>query len=569
MPTILIVDDDSANRAALGALLSHHGYDLLEAADSAAALEQVRAARPDLVIADILMPTIDGFEFVRQVRADRAIAQTPVVFYSATYLEHAALALARECGVEHVLTKPARPREILGAVAAALDQRAPMHSAPPADTFVRDHTRLLTDTLARKVQELEAANRRLADAAERAARLQAMTAAFSEALTPEQVTAVAVDQGTALQGARCGLIALLADDQTAIEVVRTHGYPPELVADWRRIPIDAPTPFAEAARTGEAIWIETGTALVERYPQLAVSRAAIGSALVALPLIARGRTCGVLSLSFVEERSPSAEERALILALAQQCAQALERARLFEQVRVGRERLQHLSRQFVRAQEDERRRLARELHDEIGQALTAAQLNLQALLSLRDPTELPARLEDSLELIEGLLQQVRALSLDLRPSMLDDLGLAPALRWYLSRQAERAGFEAQFLAEPSEMRCASEIETACFRIAQETLTNIVRHAQAQLVSVELRQSDGELRLVIRDDGVGFDVGAARGRAARGASLGLLGMRERALLIGGQVTIESAPGQGATVSARFPLPDLPGRDALLERRTHQR
>src|SRR5262249_8826985 len=153
-----------------------------------------------------------------------------------------------------------------------------------------------------------------------------------------------------------------------------------------------------------------------------------------------------------------------------------------------------------------------------------------------------------------LLQQVRALSLDLRPSMLDDLGLAPALRWYLNRQAERAGFVVRFVAEPSEMRYPSEIETTCFRIAQESVTNIVRHAQAQLVLVKLEQSATELCLLIRDDGVGFDVGAARTRARRGASLGLLGMQERALLIGGQITIESGLGRGTEVCARFPLAD---------------
>jgi signal transduction histidine kinase len=249
-------------------------------------------------------------------------------------------------------------------------------------------------------------------------------------------------------------------------------------------------------------------------------------------------------------------------------ALAIQNARLFEQVRAGRERLQILSRQLVRAQEDERRRLAHELHDEIGQSLTAAQLNLQVLSCQSDRAEWSGRLEDSLSLIDRVLQQVRTLSLDLRPAMLDDLGLVAALRWYVHRQAERASLVAHFVAELPALRGLSELETICFRIAQEALTNVVRHARARHVSVELCQCGAELHLTICDDGIGFDVPEARSQAA-GASLGLLGMHERALLIGGQIAIESAPGRGTRVCARFPLPGPSGRAEPIERRKARR
>jgi signal transduction histidine kinase len=249
-------------------------------------------------------------------------------------------------------------------------------------------------------------------------------------------------------------------------------------------------------------------------------------------------------------------------------ALAIQNARLFEQVRAGRERLQILSRQLVRAQEDERRRLAHELHDEIGQSLTAAQLNLQVLSCQPDRAEWSGRLEDSLSLIDRVLQQVRTLSLDLRPAMLDDLGLVAALRWYVHRQAERASLVAHFVAELPALRGLSELETICFRIAQEALTNVVRHARARHVSVELRPCGGELHLTICDDGIGFDVVGARSQAA-GASLGLLGMQERALLIGGQIAIESAPGRGTTICARFPLPGPSGQAEPIERRKARR
>jgi signal transduction histidine kinase len=136
--------------------------------------------------------------------------------------------------------------------------------------------------------------------------------------------------------------------------------------------------------------------------------------------------------------------------------------------------------------------------------------------------------------------------------MLDDLGLEPALRWDTSRQATLAGLHAEFTADPLQHRLDPTIETECFRIAQEALTNVVRHAQARSVAVKLSTKDKRLCLSVRDDGVGFDVAAVREQAVRGASLGLLSMEERAALAGGGLEFISTPGQGTEVQAWFPL-----------------
>ena len=215
-------------------------------------------------------------------------------------------------------------------------------------------------------------------------------------------------------------------------------------------------------------------------------------------------------------------------------------------------KLQVLSRRLVETQETERRHLARELHDEIGQALTVAQLNLQALLQLPDASALKPRLQKSLEVVDRVLEQVHDISLNLRPSILDDLGLEPALRWLTNRQAALVGLQAAFRAGPLEQRLDPVIETECFRVAQGALTNVVRHAQAASVSVELRKEAGQLHLRVCDDGTGFDVAAVREQAVRGASLGLLSMEERAALAGGGLEFKSAPKMGTEVHAWFPL-----------------
>jgi signal transduction histidine kinase len=220
----------------------------------------------------------------------------------------------------------------------------------------------------------------------------------------------------------------------------------------------------------------------------------------------------------------------------------------------SRRRLQVLSRRLVEVQETERRRLARELHDEIGQALTVIEMNVQSLLASPGTDALTPRLKQSLEVVERVQEQVHDLSLNLRPSMLDDLGLEPALRWCTERQAALAGLQAEVRADPLEQRLDPMIETECFRIAQEALTNVVKHARARTVTVELTKNDedGQLHLSVRDDGVGFDVANLREQAVRGASLGLLSMEERATLAGGGLECDSIPGQGTEVHAWFPL-----------------
>jgi PAS domain S-box-containing protein len=226
-----------------------------------------------------------------------------------------------------------------------------------------------------------------------------------------------------------------------------------------------------------------------------------------------------------------------------------ERKRAEEALQQANAQLHVLSRRLFQVQEDERRHLARELHDQMGQALTAAKLNLQAAQRLEERGLIARKLDDGIAVLETLLQQARQICLDLRPPLLDDLGLVPALRWYLDQQAQRAGLRIEFFADPAFERMSPEIETACFRVAQEALTNVVRHARAQTVSVELHLTPEALHLVVRDDGIGFDMMTAEQYAV---SFGLLGMRERVTLLGGEMDCKSAPRRGTEIHAFFPV-----------------
>jgi PAS domain S-box-containing protein len=225
-----------------------------------------------------------------------------------------------------------------------------------------------------------------------------------------------------------------------------------------------------------------------------------------------------------------------------------ERGKLIDELRRAKELQQTLSQRLIDTQEKERRVIAHDLHDDVGQALTALKINLQTVQRGYNCPDL----EESIAMVEQTLQQVRAISLNLPPMALEDVGVAAALRWLCDRQGKEAGFDTVFSANLGETRLPPNIEIACYRVGQEALTNIIRHAHAHLVQVDLKQTGQELHLTIQDDGSGFDVEAAYQHARVGTSLGLISMRERVLLSGGHMEIESKPGQGTHIHASFPL-----------------
>ena len=214
-------------------------------------------------------------------------------------------------------------------------------------------------------------------------------------------------------------------------------------------------------------------------------------------------------------------------------------------------KLRDMSRRLGEAQETERRAIARELHDEVGQSLTATRLNLRDLSQQATDLQLQKRLAETEELIAELLGKVRQMSLDLHPSVLDDLGLVPALRWCVRTRAGGSPMQVVMQLPESLPRFSDMTEITLFRVFQEALSNALKHAGAAHMHVVLEHQDGRLQLSVRDDGKGFDAAAARREALSGKSLGLLGMQERVRLAGGKIVMESAPGKGAEVRVTLP------------------
>jgi signal transduction histidine kinase len=272
--------------------------------------------------------------------------------------------------------------------------------------------------------------------------------------------------------------------------------------------------------------------------QQATRRLGVHSALY-VPLIVRGRPIGVVIAHNKQGPSPAFSEDDLRLAesLADRAAIAVDLSR-----QVSRDSV----RRVVEAQELERARLARELHDETGQALTSILLGLKPLEQMADSEEARAAVASVRALVVSTLQDVRRLAVELRPSALDDFGLVPAVERLTETFREQSGLTVDLETQLGEERLAREAETTLYRVIQEALTNIVKHASAGRVSILLQRKDGAVLAVVEDDGSGFDPSATRADA-----LGLAGMRERVALAGGRLQVESAPGSGTTLVAEVP------------------
>lgn len=271
---------------------------------------------------------------------------------------------------------------------------------------------------------------------------------------------------------------------------------------------------------------------------------------VGLPIVVAGRLFGVCILNSLTPGRFIADDVALAEALTGQAAVAIENALLYQDVHRSRQQLRQMSVRLIQVQEEERRQLARELHDEIGQTLTVLRL-LADGPGTTEGTARAASRQEACRLVDRLLSQVRTLSLDLRPSMLDDLGLLPALLWQVDRFAAQTNIDIRFVHAGLERRFPAEVETAVFRIIQEGLTNVVRHSGAARATLHVQADADEIVVSLEDAGRGFDVRDAGG--CRPPSSGLLNIRERAGLLGGEVTVDSLPGKGTRIVAVIPCP----------------
>jgi PAS domain S-box-containing protein len=399
--------------------------------------------------------------------------------------------------------------------------------------FMRDITQ-------RKAQENELRRRNRELSA-----LNAVASAMSEILSPPQMLERALEQVLQALDLTVGWVVTLEEDGSA-QVAAWHGFDAPPTPDF---------PYCLCS----AVAVEHRPLIVFGDDPRCVARQVLrrgGRPLchATVAIQARGRVLGMLNVAAETPQVFTETEMALLGAVGQQIGVALENARLWEALRQREERRSELLAQVIRAQEEERRRIARELHDGIGQSINALVfgLNASALAIAQDASQAPRLLARLTASASDIVHELQNVIYDLRPSLLDDLGLVMALRWYAEERLRNRGIDPVFDLPEDTLRLPEEVETALFRIGQEAITNICRHAQATQAWIALAVTPDRVHLTIRDNGVGFDRDALKAASQKRRPWGLLGMQERAALLRGHFSIDSGPGKGTIVQVSLPL-----------------
>jgi len=312
----------------------------------------------------------------------------------------------------------------------------------------------------------------------------------------------------------------------------------------------------KVAQTGEPILLED----ISKNPD-AARPDLIGTeglkGFVSVPLKAKDKIMGVMNIASYLPGQFSPDDMYLLNSIGYQLGIATEQAKLYQRLNDARERYQILLRQALTIQEEERKRVARELHDETGQELTALSLNLQALTEMLGMSAVPgARFNELLEKTHSIAVRAGAeltkLIRELRPTLLDTLGLPAAIRHLAQTFLSSQGINVSTEFKGVEQRLPAEIELALFRIAQEAISNVVRHSEAKNASIRVECDANKCVLHVGDDGTGFDVSKITSIDQTGRGAGLFGMKERVTLVGGECVIDSQPGQGTKVTAKVPI-----------------
>jgi PAS domain S-box-containing protein len=277
-------------------------------------------------------------------------------------------------------------------------------------------------------------------------------------------------------------------------------------------------------------------------------------ALISVPLKSKERVVGVLNIASHTPRAFSQQEVQLLTSLGHQLGIAVDNAQLYQELQSKEQMREHLLRRIISAQEDERQRVARELHDVTSQALATLGVGLEVITAApqSDVKERETQMDGIKSLLAATSKDVHRLIYDLRPSLLDDLGLSAALRSCAHNSLDAAGVEVYVEAAGQEKRSPPEVEIALFRIVQEAIANIARHAHAESVYISLEFKEKSISVQIEDDGIGFDYSHGFTAGAGGKGVGLLGMKERAELLGGTLIIDTRPGGGTRISVEVPV-----------------
>lgn len=598
--TILIVNDDPDHLELMQVLLQKAGYQVLTARDGLTGVSLASTRRPDLVISDVNMPVVDGIELCRRLRAARGTRLLPIMLVSAERIGSANAVNGLRAGADDYLEAPYDPVRMIAKAARLLERKQGEEALRASEARYR----LLFENNPLPMWVYDSETLGFLDVNEAAVRQYGYSRAEFLRMTikdirpPEEVPALL----DALQSREAGLDTsgvwrhrkrdgTVFDAEVTTHTILFEGSPAVIVlsnnvTERRRAEErlkDSERQLAEAqhlARVGNWEWdIPTNTVVWsdELYRIFGLEPQAFGATYEAflerLHPDERQHVSAVIEQALASAGSFNHYHRVVLpdgrvrvlhtrgavttgedgrpVRMFGTAQDVTERRKAEGQLKKSNEQLRALAVRLQTAREEESIRIAREIHDELGGAMTGLKMDLfwmSKRLSEQSRAAVQQKLQSALELVDETVRKVRNISTELRPSVLDDLGLAAAIEWQAREFEKRTEIRCRIISLEENVTLSPEKSTAVFRIFQEILTNVARHSQAGLVEVRMEEQGGSLLLEVSDDGKGIK----QSEITEAKSLGLLGMRERALIFGGQVDVVGVEGQGTTVTARIPV-----------------
>lgn len=524
-PDILVVDDEPDVARIIALNLQFEGYEVRIAHDGREALEEVARRPPDCILLDIMMPVMDGWDVLKALKSEQSTAGIPVVVVTARHSDVDRIRGYSGGAVEYV-TKPFDPETLKEYVAKALEPR---------------HRKVDEEIRRDRIKGLQVSA------------LYRITETLISTLEVDDILAFITGELLRLFDLDLCCIGLFDGEESSLRIASACASSGAEGGGPAKLEL---APGCLRALAGEGDDETSGPFRVgvgDLAPCGDVGMLGELEAVFLLPLKVKGRTTGAVLLGSREDISFSEEEKELLVAIGNQAAMAIENARLYEDLRYDEEVQRQLLQKVITAQEDERRRVAVELHDGVIQNLVSAlyRLRLCAVRMGDADSEAALALREAEEIMDGSIAEMRRIVVGLRPSVLDDLGLAVALEKHVAQLQEKVDFRILLqMAEEGLPPLTLEAETALFRIAQEALNNAVKHSRCGKAKVALRVEGDSLLMEVADDGVGFELTGTQRRFTGG--FGLVGMRERAESLGGSLEIRSGRGKGTSVITRLPL-----------------
>jgi two-component system, NarL family, sensor histidine kinase DegS len=539
-PKILIAEENSEILKIFQSSLEPHNYDVIIAGDCTAIIKHLQKDDPDLIIMDLLLPKLDGWQILNLLD-DRGGKNIPVIMISPQGLDKK-VKIPHYPWIVECLTQPFTPSLIKKAVKKALNE------PPPANS--KDEERGKSGSTALSVNE-KSLIRTYEDKVREYSILNEMSHIITTTIEIDALQQGIIELCVRVIDGNAGAIIMYDDSIKKFTVSHAVNLSERFT---QKVKLSLSDPLIEDFIT---IRKEVAIAELQNVYSSTLLEAAVKEgvkSLLALPLLVKEKLIGILCVFLHKKRQFPEKERALLSSIAGQVAISIENARLYNSSRQKQMQVEKLLSKVIVAQEEERKRIAGEIHDSIAQSMVGILTKVQTSQSLLtvSPEKVAEELEELRKIVADSVKEVREIIFNLRPSSLDDLGLVPSLENVIKRIERDTGIGIDLIVNERDLRLPSILETVAFRIIQEALNNVKKHSEARKAWIELYFEPTRLSIKIVDNGKGFNWESLSQKFLEGSSFGFLSMKERASLVGGLVDITSEENKGTTVSVEIPI-----------------